>query len=217
MPVPQTNPLTPEKSLSTRSFFDKRLSADSTVACATCHDPKRSLGGAVVARGIHNADGTRNSPALINRGYGATFCWMSAFVAGQVLEPISIRKWHFQQELDLERRSGMKSADVAAALASYVRSIRSGDWPFDDRCRRCGTLDALGPSVMSRSSALRDVLIGPNFTMKHLRNPALRGATEALRMRPVFASGQREGQQYIRTPRSARWRARASAQRRSTP
>src|SRR5262245_59485587 len=34
------NPLTPEKVARGRElFFDKRLSADGTVACASCHDP----------------------------------------------------------------------------------------------------------------------------------------------------------------------------------
>ena len=30
-------------------------------------------------------------------------------------------------EAELERRTGMKTADVTGALASYVRTIRSGD------------------------------------------------------------------------------------------
>jgi cytochrome c peroxidase len=40
--IPPDNPQSPEKlALGQRLFFDGRLSADGTVACATCHDPAR--------------------------------------------------------------------------------------------------------------------------------------------------------------------------------
>jgi cytochrome c peroxidase len=44
MPVPETNPLTPEKAAMGRDLFsDRRLSRDQTVSCATCHDPKHAF------------------------------------------------------------------------------------------------------------------------------------------------------------------------------
>src|SRR5687768_8557323 len=75
MPVPEANPLTREKvALGRRLFFDKRLSRDGTVACATCYDPKRAFSdGRTMARGVGGANGTRNSPAIANRGYGSLF------------------------------------------------------------------------------------------------------------------------------------------------
>ncbi|HHT9118361.1 MAG TPA: cytochrome-c peroxidase, partial [Candidatus Hypogeohydataceae bacterium YC38] len=37
--VPKDNPMTPEKvALGKRLYFDKRLSLDDTVSCASCHD-----------------------------------------------------------------------------------------------------------------------------------------------------------------------------------
>lgn len=40
MPVPDDNELTDEKiALGRRLFFDRRLSRDGSVACASCHDP----------------------------------------------------------------------------------------------------------------------------------------------------------------------------------
>jgi cytochrome c peroxidase len=42
--MPRDNPQTPEKiALGQKLFFDGRLSADGTVACATCHDPARAF------------------------------------------------------------------------------------------------------------------------------------------------------------------------------
>ena len=44
IPAPATNPITREKiALGRQLFFDKRLSHDGTLSCATCHDPKLSF------------------------------------------------------------------------------------------------------------------------------------------------------------------------------
>jgi cytochrome c peroxidase len=62
--IPSDNPQTPEKiSLGEKLFFDGRLSADGTVACATCHDPARAFtDGRPVSIGIHGRVGQRNAP-----------------------------------------------------------------------------------------------------------------------------------------------------------
>src|SRR6059058_3034574 len=72
MPSPEKNRPTPAKiALGRRLFFDKRLSRDGSLACAGCHDPKLAFSdGRAVARGVGATDGTRNAPAIVNRGYG---------------------------------------------------------------------------------------------------------------------------------------------------
>src|SRR5262249_24447219 len=64
VPVPTATPLTREKvELGKRLFFDKRLSLDSTVACATCHDPKLAYTDSrKTAVGIEGRVGERRSP-----------------------------------------------------------------------------------------------------------------------------------------------------------
>src|SRR5262245_21609330 len=92
VPIPAENPITREKIRRGRAlFFDKRLSRDGTISCASCHDPKRSFSDArAVARGIGDAVGTRNASALINRGYGRSGFWdgRTRALEKQVLEPI---------------------------------------------------------------------------------------------------------------------------------
>src|SRR5262249_40444445 len=147
VPSPPTNPLTADKvALGKQLFFDTRLSADGSLSCAFCHDPARAFSdGRAVARGIHAADGTRNSPALIQAGFGRSFFWDGRVVTLelQVLQPIFNPKELGLSESELEVRTGMKAADVSAALASYVRTIRSGDSPYDRYLR--GNADALTP------------------------------------------------------------------------
>src|ERR1051326_236834 len=74
-PVPESNPLTREKvALGRRLFFEKALSRDRTIACATCHDPRRAFtDGRPVAVGVSGRKGARNAPTLVNRVYGKSF------------------------------------------------------------------------------------------------------------------------------------------------
>jgi cytochrome c peroxidase len=49
-------------------FFDKRLSADNTVSCASCHEPEKGYTVATpFATGIGGQQGKRNPPTLLNR------------------------------------------------------------------------------------------------------------------------------------------------------
>src|SRR4029079_12331609 len=92
LPAPEDNPLTAERiALGRRLFFDRRLSRDSSVSCSSCHDPERAFSdGRAIAIGVFHRTGRRNSPALINRGYGRSFFWDGrvATLEEKVLKPI---------------------------------------------------------------------------------------------------------------------------------
>jgi cytochrome c peroxidase len=149
--VPDDNPLTPEKiELGQMLFFDRGLSADSRVSCASCHRPDRAFsGGAVRSNGVHGRPGRRNVPALINRAYGRVFAWdgRTDGLEQQVLRPFQRTD---EMDLRLEALTGRlrgdaayeerfvrtfgeppSVADAARALASFVRAQRFGDTPFD--------------------------------------------------------------------------------------
>jgi cytochrome c peroxidase len=135
LPVPADNPLTAEKiDLGRRLFFDRRLSRDNSISCSSCHDPERAFSdGHAIAIGVFGRKGKRNSPALINRGYGRSFFWDggSSSLEEQVLKPIED-----PNEMDLAlteaaARVKLDQQTIARSLASYVRSILSGDARFD--------------------------------------------------------------------------------------
>lgn len=67
--IPADNPLTQDKvDLGRLLFFDRRLSADDSVSCATCHAPEKAFADNVrVSTGLNGRQGTRNTPAVINR------------------------------------------------------------------------------------------------------------------------------------------------------
>jgi cytochrome c peroxidase len=151
MPVPEDNNLSPAKvALGRRLFFDTRISADGRVACATCHDAARAFtDGRARSVGVFGRTGTRNAPALINRGYGAAFFWdgRAPSLEAQVLDPFDN-----PDELGIGRDAvvAFLAADAAyvrafeaafgrpittrnlgRTLASYVRSILAGDSRVD--------------------------------------------------------------------------------------
>ncbi len=151
MPVPELNPLTTAKvALGRKLFFDSLLSRDRTRACASCHDPRQAFtDGRAVALGVDGREGTRSAPTLVNRGYGRSFFWdgRTRNLEEQVLQPIQHPK-----EMDitvgevvvrLERDQAysnlfqeafgqeVNGGDLAKALASYVRTILSGNTPID--------------------------------------------------------------------------------------
>ena len=86
------------------------------LARSSCHDPQRAFSdGRAVACGIHGAEGTRNAPALINRGYGRSFFWdgRAPSLERQALEPILNPIEMGLTEPELERR----------AVVAFLRSL----------------------------------------------------------------------------------------------
>jgi cytochrome c peroxidase len=178
MPVPEANPLTRAKvELGRKLFFDKRLSQDQTLACATCHNPKLAFSdGRALARGVNDAEGTRNSPALINRGYGTAFFWdgRAATLERQAIEPILNPKELSMNEAELEKRLGMTKDEITGALASYIRTIRSGDSRFDryaaGKKNALNALEKAGLAVFRGKGRCSSCHIGPNFTDERFHN-----------------------------------------------
>ncbi|MBL8293631.1 MAG: cytochrome-c peroxidase [Bryobacterales bacterium] len=184
MPVPEDNPLTRDKiALGRRLFFDRRLSRDRTLSCASCHDPKRAFSdGRPVALGIDGKKGNRSAPALINRGYGSSHFWdgRAPTLEKQVLEPIFSPIELALSPQELEARFRMPASDIARALASYVRTIRSGSSAFDrylDGDSKALSHEARrGLDVFRGKANCTACHVGPNFTdersgSRRIQNP----------------------------------------------
>ncbi len=172
LPVPAGNPLTVEKvAMGRRLFFDKRLSRDGTVACATCHDPALAYSDRQPrALGIGGRQGPRRTPRIANRGWGKSFFWdgRAATLEDQVLGPVAN-----PLEMDLDpaeaaRRVGLGLEQLRAALASYVRTIRSGNSAYDRYLAgEAGALDAgqkEGLALFRGKAGCANCHVGPLLT-----------------------------------------------------
>jgi cytochrome c peroxidase len=194
LPDPADNLFTEEKlALGRKLFFDAVLSKDGTVSCAKCHDPDRAFADdKPLAVGVFGRVGKRHSPALINRAFGRTHFWdgRAATLEQQVLQPISD-----PNEMDLpvveavarlSKDSSYRSAfqavfarevssdDLGRALATYLRSIRSSDSPYDRFV--AGATDALTPQQQQGLAIFRSKArcifchVEPLFTDEQFQN-----------------------------------------------
>jgi cytochrome c peroxidase len=178
MPVPEDNPLTAERVERGRElFFDTRLSRDRTIACASCHDPERAFSdGRPVAIGVFDRVGRRSAPALVNRGYGRAFFWdgRAATLEAQVLQPIQDPNEMDMTLPEVSARVGVPIEEVSRSLASFVRSLLSGDSPFDRFIN--GDRAALTPQQQSGLQVFRGKAnctachVGPTFSDERFHN-----------------------------------------------
>ena len=178
MPIPEENPPTVEKiEVGRQLFFDRRLSRDGSIACSSCHDPERAFAdGRAVPIGVFGRQGHRSAPALINRGYGRVFFWDARMpsLEEQVLKPIQDPNEMDMTLADASARVGFPPDEISRALASYVRSILSGNSPFDrfvngDRAA-LSPRQQLGLQVFRGRGNCTTCHVGPNFSDEKIHN-----------------------------------------------
>ena len=166
VPFPPHNPPTAAKvELGRKLFFDRRLSFTGTMSCAMCHVPEQGFTSNELRTPVGNEGASlrRNAPGLVNVAYhprlfhdgrdGAleTQAWGPLLAPDEMANP-SIG-YVLDRLRDLPDYAGLfeaafagraVSADtVGAALASYQRTLVSGDSRFD-RYHYGGEIDALG-------------------------------------------------------------------------
>lgn len=166
IPVPEDNPQTPEKiELGKKLFFDRRLSGDGTMSCATCHNPEQAFtDGLDISLSYPTTKNWRNAPTLINVAFSKYLFWdgraksledqalfpmMSAFEMNQNLdfleeelrsvpEYVEAFKKVFGGEITRER--------IAMAIAAFERTLVSKNAPIDRFLN--GQKDALSPEAI---------------------------------------------------------------------
>lgn len=153
--IPADNRLTAARVVLGRSlFFDPVLSANNTVACASCHQPQHGFAAPDArAIGIHGQVGLRNAPSLLNRAYGTRFFWdgRAGSLEEQALKPIANPKElgssvaavikrlrgnasyvkQFRQAFAADGAETVNEKNLAKALASFERTLLLGDSPID--------------------------------------------------------------------------------------
>jgi cytochrome c peroxidase len=181
MPVPENNPLTLEKiELGRKLFFDTRLSRTEAVSCSSCHEVKKAFtDGRTVSEGVFGRRGTRNAPTVINRGYGTAQFWdgRAATLEQQVLKPIQDPNEMDMTLEEVSARVGLTPDEISGALASYLRTVRSGNSPFDRYMH--GDAAALteqqrrGLNVFRVKGNCNACHVGPNFTDERFHNTGI--------------------------------------------
>ncbi len=156
VPVPKNNPITAEKiKLGDKLFHDTRFSSDGTVSCSTCHDRNKTFTDSPlkVSQGIQKLTGTRNAPTVVNAAYMESMFWdgrepdLEGQSAGPFINPVEMGLPNHEPILKIVRsdseyqalfkqafgKSGdqIKMSHVQQAIATFERTIISGNSPFD--------------------------------------------------------------------------------------
>ena len=181
LPTPPGNPITAEKvALGKQLFFDKRLSRDNSISCATCHRPDYAFADArPVAIGINGQRGDRRTPRIANRAYGYSFFWdgRAKSLEEQVVQPIENPKEMALPLAEALARTGLTTDALKQALASYVRTILSGDSRYDRHL--LGESDALQPNeraglkLFQGKAGCAACHVGPNLTDEKLHDTGI--------------------------------------------
>jgi cytochrome c peroxidase len=181
MPVPEENPMTLEKiELGRRLFNDRRLSRDSTIACSSCHEPEHAFSKPeAISPGVFGRRGRRHAPTLINRGWGRSFFWDGrvATLEEQVLKPIEDPNEMDLSIAEASKRVAVSPQNMSRALATYIRSIMSGNAPYDryvngDRTALAAEAQA-GLKVFRGKGNCTACHVSPNFTDEKLHNTGI--------------------------------------------
>lgn len=188
------NPLTRAKiELGRQLYFDPRLSADSTVSCASCHNPAEGYSAHTkTGIGIRGQAGGRNSPVSFNRILSGKQFWdgrvdsLEAQAVGPIQNPIEMGFTHegVVQRLgenavykrQFAKVFGELTIDrVGQAIAAFERVLVTAPSPYDyhEQLRSFAGLDA------------EDIADDPDLAAKYAETKA------ALEKQPMSESAKR--------------------------
>ncbi len=165
MTIPANNPLTVEGvALGRKLFYDKILSADNTMSCASCHVQSYGFtdNGKQYSLGIDKMAGTRNAMPLFNLGYQKKFFWdggaadLESQVIGPIQNPVEmhadlgnvLHKLNTSTEYPalfhkaFGNTDTITSALLMMAIAQFERTMLSGNSRYDKYVAGTATLTA---------------------------------------------------------------------------
>ncbi|WP_223787770.1 cytochrome-c peroxidase [Marinicella meishanensis] len=152
-PIPQHMAVDEAKAkLGKTLFFDKRLSTDNSISCATCHDLNGAFGadGQQFSSGVNGLQGTRNSPTVFNAVFNFKQFWdgrahdLVEQARGPVTNPVEmgmatwtevVRKLaddsQYVEAFQQIYGQGINEDLIVDAIAEYEKQLITPNSPFD--------------------------------------------------------------------------------------
>lgn len=146
------NPMTRAKiELGRQLYFDPRLSSDSTISCASCHNPAEGYSHRTrFGIGVNSQEGNRNSPVSYNRILSGAQFWdgradsLEGQAVGPIANPVEMANTHdacveclkgipeYVAQFDvIFGKNSLNIDNVAKAIATFERAIVTGPSPYD--------------------------------------------------------------------------------------
>ncbi len=171
--VPADNPMSEEKvALGRALFYDKRLSSNHTMACASCHQQARAFtDGQRVHLGVTGVPGIRSSMTLTNAAFLPSYTWANPLLTTlekqlqiplfsehplemgmsgrdpQLIAELS-RDVSYREQFMLvfpADHGCISVQNITRAIAAFERTLLSFDSPYDRY--KHGDQSALGPAA----------------------------------------------------------------------
>ena len=138
--------------LGKKLFFDKNLSLDGTISCATCHAQSHGFADHNVSfsTGVGGAIGTRNSPSIANMVWSPSFMWdggvnhIEVFSVAPITNPLEMKETmaHVISKLNSDPNyrllfklaygdSKINDQSMLRALTAYMSMIVSCNSKYD--------------------------------------------------------------------------------------
>lgn len=177
-------------------FFEKKLSRDNSISCASCHIPEYAFSDTIAfSIGVGGRKGKRNTPSAMNMasreifffdGRAATLEIQATFPIqdhnemdiniDKAVSKIALDKFYQKAFKKIYKKSPNKT-NILSAIADYERSLESSS-PFDDYMN--GDQNAISESAkrghkvfMNPKNKCFDCHFTPDFTGDEFRNIGL--------------------------------------------
>ena len=212
-----SGPLTTEKAeLGKKLYFERKLSADDSVSCATCHDPRHGFAEPrPVSIGVGGKQGVRNAPSAFDAAFLGTQFWdgrvptLEEQATGPIVNPVEMAMPSSDAAVAkiaaiAEYKPLFKAAfgdetvsmdRIAIAIASFERTLVDVEAPIDRFV--AGDTQAINESAQARLGALQR-----QGALQQL--PRLRGVLPAPHRRAVPQHRRRGEGRELRGARAAR-------------
>ncbi len=149
--VPEDNPLTLAKiELGRQLYFDGRLSSDTQISCASCHNPGEGFAAHTrFGVGVRSQEGGRNSPVSFNRILSKAQFWdgraatLEDQAIGPIANPIEMGNTHescveclggipgYKIQFEAIFKDGLTIKNVGKAIAAFERAVVTGPSAYD--------------------------------------------------------------------------------------
>ena len=196
--IPDNNeaPTLSKAALGKRLFNEKILSLDSSVSCASCHNPQFAFADTVAySKGIFGKETARNVPSVLNMKNRPYFFWdgRAASLEAQSLMPIAnpdemglsipeaVRRLNensvYRKLFFTVFKQKVTAENLSAALAAFENTLETVDSKFDDWSNNKGKLSAAeerGRQLFTgRKAKCFDCHFGEDFTGDEFKNIGL--------------------------------------------
>lgn len=193
---PVSNPRT-EEELGRTLFFDPILSKDSSISCASCHNPDLAFADSVaISPGVGGVLGRRNAPSVMNMAFRTIFFYdgRAATIEDQIHfpieDPLEMNLQMKELVTRLQRHSGYSrwfqdiyqeapsEALIEKSIAAFERSLETDDSAFDqymngDRTKLSEAAKRGRKLFISDRAKCFDCHFGPDFTGDEFKNVGL--------------------------------------------